>query len=179
MRTEMRGDRVTAAQPDLRRLDELAPEPAEAELLTCCASRRWARLICEGRPYDDLAALRAASYRVLTGLDWTDIAEALAAHPRIGDRVAGADREAAWSRGEQSGMDAAAEQTRRAMAEGNLAYEKRFDHVFLICATGRTAAEMLAELRVRLNNDVDTERVVVRAELSKIVDLRLAKLVAL
>lgn len=168
---------MTAAQTDLRRLNELAPEPAEAELLTCCASRRWVRLISEGRPYDDLAALRAASSRVLTGLDWTDITEALAAHPRIGDRAAGVDREAAWSRGEQSGMDAAAQETRRAMAEGNLAYEKRFDHVFLICATGRSAAEMLAELQARLKNDVDTERGVVRAELSKIVDLRLAKLV--
>jgi 2-oxo-4-hydroxy-4-carboxy-5-ureidoimidazoline decarboxylase len=168
---------VTAVQPDLRRLNELAPEPAEAELLTCCASGRWARLISEGRPYGDLSALWAASCRVLTGLDWTDIAEALAAHPRIGDRAAGADREAVWSRGEQSGMDTAAEETRRAMAEGNLAYEKRFDHVFLICATGRSAAEMLAELRARLENDVDTERGVVRAELSKIVDLRLTKLV--
>jgi 2-oxo-4-hydroxy-4-carboxy-5-ureidoimidazoline decarboxylase len=74
-------------------------------------------------------------------------------------------------------MDEAADETRRAMIDGNLAYEKRFGHVFLICATGRSAAEMLAELEGRLRNDVATERPVVRAELSKIVDLRLAKLV--
>ena len=151
--------------------------PAETELLACCASRRWARTVAAGR-HDDLAGLRAASARALAGLGWDDILEALAAHPRIGDRKDGPGHEARWSRGEQSGMDAAAEETRRAMVEGNLAYEKRFGHVFLICATGRNAAEMLAELRARLGHDVDTERRVVRAELSKIVDLRLARLVA-
>jgi 2-oxo-4-hydroxy-4-carboxy-5-ureidoimidazoline decarboxylase len=74
-------------------------------------------------------------------------------------------------------MDVAAEETRRAMVEGNLAYEQKFDHVFLICATGRSAAEMLDELQARLKNDQMTERSTVRAELSKIVNLRLAKLV--
>jgi 2-oxo-4-hydroxy-4-carboxy-5-ureidoimidazoline decarboxylase len=74
-------------------------------------------------------------------------------------------------------MDAAAAEIRRAMVEGNLAYEERFGHVFLICATGRSAAELLAELRARLDHDVETERRVVRTELSKIVDLRLVRLV--
>lgn len=165
------------AQPDLSRLNALPEEQAEAELLTCCASRRWARTLAQHRPFGDLAALKSASARTLAELGWADMLEALAAHPRIGDRVAGADREAGWSRGEQSGMDSAAEATRQAMIDGNLAYEKRFDHVFLICATGRGAAEMLAELQARLENDADTERSVVRAELSKIIELRLAKLV--
>jgi 2-oxo-4-hydroxy-4-carboxy-5-ureidoimidazoline decarboxylase len=60
--------------------------------------------------------------------------------------------------------------------EGNRAYEERFGHVFLICATGLSAAEMLAALRERLGNDVEAERAAVRAELAKIVDLRLARL---
>lgn len=165
------------AQPDLSRLNALPEEQAEAELLTCCASRRWARTVARQRPFGDLPALKSASARTLAELGWADVLEALAAHPRIGDRVAGADREAKWSRGEQSGMDSAADTTRQAMIDGNLAYEKRFDHVFLICATGRSAAELLAELQARLENDADTERSVVRAELSKIVELRLAKLV--
>jgi 2-oxo-4-hydroxy-4-carboxy-5-ureidoimidazoline decarboxylase len=167
-----------AAQPGLRRLNELPPERAEAELLACCASRRWARGVCAERPHDDLAALRAASARVLAALDWADVAEALAAHPRIGDRPDGAGRDARWSRREQSGMDGADEEVRRALAEGNLAYERRFGHVFLIRAAGRSAGDMLAELRARLRNDVDTERAVVRAELAAIVDLRLAALAA-
>lgn len=166
------------AEPGLRRLNELPRERAEAALLACCASRRWARGVCAGRPHDDLAALRAASARVLGALDWADVTEALAAHPRIGDRPHGDGRAARWSRGEQSGLDGAEEETRRALAEGNRAYERRFGHVFLIRAAGRTAGDMLAELRARLRNDADTERNVVRAELTGIVDLRLAALVA-
>lgn len=104
--------------------------------------------------------------------------EALAAHPRIGDRPDAAGRDARWSRTEQTGTAGAGEEVRRALAEGNLAYERRFGHVFLIRATGRSAREMLAELRVRLRNDAGTERAVVRAELAAIVDLRLVKLVA-
>lgn len=104
--------------------------------------------------------------------------EALAAHPRIGDRPDAAGRDARWSRTEQSGTAGAGEEVRRALAEGNVAYERRFGHVFLIRATGRSAGEMLAELRARLRNDAGTERAVVRAELAAIIDLRLVKLVA-
>jgi 2-oxo-4-hydroxy-4-carboxy-5-ureidoimidazoline decarboxylase len=148
----------------------------EDGLLACCASRRWAAEVAAGRPYAGLAELRAASAKALAGLDWPDVEEALAAHPRIGDRARGEGREAAWSRGEQSGMDAAAAELRAALAEGNRAYEERFGHVFLICATGLGAAEMLAALRERLGNDDEAERAAVRAELAKIVDLRLARL---
>lgn len=157
--------------------DRGGPVLQEADLLACCASRRWARTVVGAR-HGDLAALRAASARALAELDWDDVLEALAAHPRIGDRADGAGREARWSRGEQSGMDLAAEEIRRAMVAGNRAYQELFGHVFLICATGRTATEMLAELRARLEHDVETERRVVRAELAKIVDLRLLRLAA-
>jgi 2-oxo-4-hydroxy-4-carboxy-5-ureidoimidazoline decarboxylase len=150
----------------------------EGGLLACCASRRWAAEVAAGRPYADLAELRAASAAALAGLDWADVEEALSAHPRIGDRLRGEGREAAWSRGEQSGMDAAAEELRTALVEGNRAYEERFGHVFLVCATGLSAAGMLAALRDRLGNDPGTERAVVRTELAKIVDLRLGKLAA-
>lgn len=144
----------------------------EGDLRACCASRTWIAAM-RGR---DVAELRAASAAALDGLDWADVEEALAAHPRIGDRVRGDDRESAWSRGEQSGMDAAAAGLRDALIAGNRAYEERFGHVFLICATGLSAAELLAALRERLGNDPETERAVVRAELARIVDLRLAKL---
>lgn len=155
------------------RFNGLPHAEAEAELLTCCASRRWAAAVAAGRPYASADDLFAEAGRLARELDWPDVREALEAHPRIGDRPAGAGREAAWSRGEQSGVGDA---DREAFADGNAAYEDRFGHVFLICASGRGAGEMLAELRERLGNDPRTERSVVHGELVKITELRLRKL---
>ncbi|MCW2944441.1 MAG: decarboxylase [Actinoallomurus sp.] len=155
------------------RFNALSRAEAEAELLTCCASRRWAAAVAARRPYGSAADLFAAADAAIRALDWPDVEEALSAHPRIGDRPAGDDRESTWSRGEQSGVGDA---DRAALAEGNAAYEERFGHVFLICASGRGAGEMLAELRARLANDPGSERAVVHGELIKITDLRLRKL---
>ncbi len=159
----------------LDRLNLAEPAAAEQELLACCAARRWADELLARRPYHDVAGLRRVSHAVLAELGWADVAEALAAHPRIGERAAGAGREAAWSRAEQAGAAGASEQLAQDLVAGNLAYEERFGHVFLICATGLTGAAMLAALRERLGNDPDTERAVVRGELADIVDLRLGK----
>ncbi|MEU9840855.1 2-oxo-4-hydroxy-4-carboxy-5-ureidoimidazoline decarboxylase [Actinomadura sp. NPDC048032] len=150
-------------------------EPSTEELAACCASRRWIAAV-GGRAYPDLAALRAASRRALDGLDWADVEEALAAHPRIGDRVGGGTLEARWSRGEQAAARAAETDVQNALVAGNRAYEERFGHVFLIRASGRSALEMLAALRERLGNDPAAERDAVRRELAEIVDLRLARL---
>ncbi|NUR97122.1 MAG: OHCU decarboxylase, partial [Kribbellaceae bacterium] len=102
---------------------------------------------------------------------------ALQAHPRIGDRPRGAGTEASWSRSEQSGVgdDAA---VRQELAEGNRQYEDRFGRVFLICATGLSAEQMLGSLRTRLTNDDATEAAVVHEELRKIALLRLSKVVS-
>jgi 2-oxo-4-hydroxy-4-carboxy-5-ureidoimidazoline decarboxylase len=159
----------------LDRLNVSEPADAERELYACCASRRWADELLARRPYHDLAGLRRVSHAVLAELGWDDVAEALAAHPRIGERAAGTSREAAWSRDEQSGAAATSERTAEDLVAGNLAYEERFGHVFLICATGLTGEAMLTALRERLGNDPATERDVVRTELAKIVDLRLGK----
>jgi 2-oxo-4-hydroxy-4-carboxy-5-ureidoimidazoline decarboxylase len=100
------------------------------------------------------------------------VTQALAAHPRIGDRVEGASAEAQASRREQSSMDDADADVRAALLEGNRAYQERFDHVFLIRAAGRSPEEMLAELRRRLGNDVDTERAETTEQLAQITRLR-------
>ncbi len=150
------------------------PEAAEREILACCASRRFAKAIADGRPYAEPDALSAAVGAVFAALSWDDIVEGMNAHPRIGDRPASAG----WSAAEQSGAAAASEEVRQGLAEGNLAYEKRFGHVFLICASGLSGQEMLDQLRTRLANDPDAERTVVRRELLKITQLRLAKLLA-
>ena len=157
------------------RFNALSRAQAEAELLTCCASRRWAAAVVAGRPYGSAEDLFTAAGAAVRELEWDDVEEALNAHPRIGDRPPGADRESAWSRGEQSGVGDA---DRAAFADGNAAYERRFGHVFLICASGRGAGEMLADLRERLTNDPETERSVVHGELVRITELRLRKLLA-
>lgn len=151
------------------RFDGLSRADAEAELLACCASPRWAAAVVDGRPYGSVERLVAAAGRAVRDLDWPDVEEALHAHPRIGERTA-----SALSREEQSGVG---DRDRAAFAAANAEYEERFGHVFLICAGGRGADEMLAELRERLGNDPVKEREVVHGELVKITELRLRKLV--
>ena len=158
----------------LRRLNGLPREQAVAELLAVCHSRRWAERVAAGRPYADLAALQQAADQVWTGLGPADWLEALEAHPRIGER-GGAS--AGWSEREQAGVGAAGDDVRRAIARGNAAYEQRFGHVFLISAEGRSAEEILADLRARLGNDPDTELRVAAEEHRRITRLRLARLV--
>lgn len=147
-----------------------APEQeAQAEMLACCASRRFAAAMAAGRPYPSLAAAEAAVGTVFESLTWPDVLEAMGAHPRIGARVSG------QSAAEQSGV---ADDSRAALRAGNAAYEERFGHVFLICATGLSGEQMLAALRQRLANDETSERLVATAELRKITVLRVRKALA-
>jgi 2-oxo-4-hydroxy-4-carboxy-5-ureidoimidazoline decarboxylase len=171
---------VFVAPASMADFDAMPVTDAAAELLPCCASRRWINELVNRRPYGSLDALTAASDAVLAGLSWADVEEALAAHPRIGERSIGERtleqrREEAWSRQEQSGVRPADGEIEVALREGNVAYEEHFGHVFLINATGLSGGQMLAALRARLGNPPDTERAVVRTELIKIVRLRLAK----
>jgi 2-oxo-4-hydroxy-4-carboxy-5-ureidoimidazoline decarboxylase len=147
-----------------------APAPeAAAVMLACCASHRFAAAVAAGRPYPSQAAALAAVETVFDSLTWPDVLEAMDAHPRIGARVSGS------SAAEQSGVT---DDSRAALLAGNAAYEERFGHVFLICATGLSGAQMLAALRRRLANDEDSERVVATAELRKITLLRAGKALA-
>jgi len=149
-------------------------EAAERDVLACCASTAFAKAIAGGRPYRDLAALLAAVDATFDVLSWDDIVEAMSEHPRIGDRAVRTGMSAA----EQSGAAAASDAVRQGLAEGNLAYEERFGHVFLICASGLSGQEMLTSLQARLGNDEEAERAVVRAELLKITRLRTTKLLS-
>ena len=162
-------------QPALSRFNDLVRERAEAELMACCAVPEWAARGALGRPYPSVGSLTARGLEALAELSWDEIALALAAHPRIGQRAAGSSREAVWSRREQG--NAADAPQAAALREANVAYEERFGHVFLIFASGRTPEEMLAAARARLEHDEQTERQVVREELAKIVRLRLERLV--
>ncbi|MEJ7811472.1 MAG: 2-oxo-4-hydroxy-4-carboxy-5-ureidoimidazoline decarboxylase [Gemmatimonadaceae bacterium] len=163
----------------IARLDALPRAEAEAALLACCGSSRWARQVEDRRPFASADALRAAADEVWWSLGPGDWLEAFRAHPRIGEREAAAPRGAgsrAWSDGEQAGMRDAAAEVRAALAEGNREYEARFGHIFIVCATGRSAGEMLALLTRRLGNEPAEELRAAAEEQRKITRLRLDKL---
>jgi 2-oxo-4-hydroxy-4-carboxy-5-ureidoimidazoline decarboxylase len=154
------------------------PEHAAEALRACNAAPRFAAELVAGRPYPDADALVARAEQVARSLRWDEVTVALAAHPRIGDRVEGASSEAQASRREQGSMSGADPATRAALLDGNRAYEERFDHVFLIRAAGRSPEEMLAELRRRLGNDDETERRETTEQLAQISALRVKGLVS-
>lgn len=166
-----------AARLTLAELNAAARPEAEQAFRRCCGSSLWARRMAEGRPYADILQLLKAAQANWNGLGREDWLEAFRAHPRIGDRDAlRAKLSASWAAGEQSGARGASEETLEALASGNAGYEARFGHVFLICATGRSAEEMLGELRGRLKNPPEKELRIAAAEQAKITELRLGKL---
>lgn len=146
---------------------------ARAALTRCCTSRRWVEAMLAARPFGGDAALFEAAERAWWALGKDDWLEAFGGHPRIGER--GID---ALVRHEQAGMNRAGDKTRAALAQGNREYEARFGHVFLICATGKSATDMLGALRARLGNDPATELRIAAGEQAKITRLRLEKLAA-
>jgi len=147
---------LSAVPGALARLDAAPAGEAEARLLDCCGARSWARAMAARRPFATAEALRAAAEEELDRLTGADWEEALAAHPRIG-AAADSGRQGTegerWSAVEQAGIGAAAEATRRALAEGNRRYEARFGRGYVVRAAGRSAEELLAILERRLAND--------------------------
>jgi 2-oxo-4-hydroxy-4-carboxy-5-ureidoimidazoline decarboxylase len=162
------------------RLDDFNDEPADRAvqgLRACNAAPRFAAELVAGRPYPDAETLVVRAEEVVRSLPWDEVSIALAAHPRIGDRVEGSSAEAEASRQEQSSMTDADQRTRADLVAGNRAYEDRFGHVFLIRASGREPAEMLAEVRRRMDNDEETERAEVTEQLAQITALRVRSLI--
>lgn len=163
----------------LERLNHLSGAEATAELLKCCGSRRWAREVAARRPFRDEGDLFETADSVWRSLDEADWLEAFRAHPKIGERKAaratGADAER-WAEDEQRGASLAARDTLDELAQANLDYEHRFGFIYIVCATGKSADEMLSILRERLGNDAETELRVAAEEQRKITRLRLGKL---
>lgn len=157
-------------------------EPAARQLLTtCCGSARWVDDLLAARPFlheDDLISKATKCWNSTTEKDWL---EAFRHHPKIGDLENLKKKFAATQHlagAEQSAVNTASEATLRSLAEGNEAYEKRFGFIFIVCATGKSAEEMLALLEQRIHNDRDAELRIAAAEQHKITLLRLKKLLA-
>lgn len=155
----------------IERLNELTPDAATAEFLACCGSKDWARRMASARPFGDPERLLEVADRAWWSLSEADWREAFAAHPRIGDRTASgrAGEEQSESRG-------APAETLAALARANRDYEERFGYIFIVCATGKTAEQMLVLCRSRLQNDAQRELRVAAEEQRQITRLRLAKL---
>ncbi|GAA2808766.1 2-oxo-4-hydroxy-4-carboxy-5-ureidoimidazoline decarboxylase [Saccharopolyspora taberi] len=159
-----------------RRLNALPRPELLDQLLACLDVRRWADEVADGRPFATTTEVYDLADAAARNLTREEIDSALAAHPRIGERAEGEDTSSSWSRSEQAGVSEDAE-LREALREGNAEYERRFGHVYLVCATGRSGAELLEILRSRLGNDPETELRIVADELRKIARLRLAKVI--
>ncbi|MDT0347930.1 2-oxo-4-hydroxy-4-carboxy-5-ureidoimidazoline decarboxylase [Pseudonocardia charpentierae] len=162
------------------RLDVLhLPDAQAAEQLRACnASPVWIEQVLAHRPYADLDSVLDTAEHAARDLDWSEVRRALDAHPRIGERAEGGSTEAQWSRREQSTVAGTDARTQELLRTRNAEYERRFGHVFLIRAAGRSAEEMLTELDRRLGNDEGRERAEVTEQLAQITRLRLQTLLA-
>ncbi|ATB29028.1 2-oxo-4-hydroxy-4-carboxy-5-ureidoimidazoline decarboxylase [Melittangium boletus] len=162
-------------------LNGLSAEEAQAEFMRCCGVRTWAAALARARPFASEAALfeQADALWARTGPEeWR---EAMTHHPRIGDVSRLREKykaTGAWSEQEQRGMEGAGGDVIQALADGNRDYEARFGFIFLVCATGKSAAQMLGLLRERISNPPDQELRVAAGEQAKITHIRLEKLLA-
>ena len=154
------------------RIDELSEGEAREALTACLDVPRFVDDVLAGRPYADWSALESTASASAGSLTDAELEDALARHPRIGER-AGAGHDAAHSEREQAGVDRSDAEVLQRLADGNRAYEERFDRVFLIRAAGRDSREILAELERRLGNDDATERAETVDQLRQIALLRL------
>jgi 2-oxo-4-hydroxy-4-carboxy-5-ureidoimidazoline decarboxylase len=165
----------------LARWNGLGATEATEEILPCCGSRSWAKTMTSRRPILGEAALLAASDEACNSLSELDWEEAFRSHPRIGESASpapAAARSATWSSDEQQRVGSAGDDVKTALAEGNLEYERRFHRIFIVCATGKSAPEILEILRRRLRNAESTELLEAAGEQRKIAQLRLKKWLA-
>jgi len=163
----------TSLPPGLARFNDLDEPEAFAALHETCACTAWVRRLLTARPYATPTDLYAASDAAMAELTTTDLEEAMAGHPPIGRPEPGNPA----STREQRGMADASADLKAEMLELNLAYQEKFGHVFLICATGRTGEQMRDAVRERIGNAPQQEREIVRTELGRINRIRLARLV--
>ena len=165
----------------LRHLASLSDAALHDAFLACCGSTRWAAAMTAARPCGSAGELHAAAAKAFQGLVRDDWLEAFRAHPRIGGKHAEAktpDAAKAWSSAEQAKVAETSQATLDALADANRAYEAKFGHIYIVCATGKSADEMLAIANARLGNDAATELARAAGEQEQITRLRLEKLVA-
>ena len=156
----------------------LPPDEALTKILPCCGSKAWAHSMVARRPLANEDMLLRASSEIWRSLNPSDWMEAFQSHPRIGETRASqppSAQSAAWSAQEQRDVTDAEAETKAALADANREYEQRFNRIFIVCATGKSAAEILAILQQRLDNDAETELQQAAEQQRQITELRLKK----
>lgn len=163
--------------PTLAAWNAAAEAAALEAMLACCGSKRWAAAMVALRPIGSVLQLSEAADRVWSTMQETDWLEAFACHPRIGERrpAHASAKSAAWSRQEQSASEAADQQVLAELAQGNALYEQRFGFTYIVCATGKSAQEMLAILRRRLASNREAELREAAEQQRQIMQIRLGK----
>jgi 2-oxo-4-hydroxy-4-carboxy-5-ureidoimidazoline decarboxylase len=164
----------------LAQWNTLSPAEAAEEIVGCCGSTAWAQGMAARRPIFDETALLTACDQVWRSLPESDWIEAFRSHPRIGESQSASSgaRSAAWSEEEQRRLGATSEDTKLALEEGNRVYEQRFKRIFIVCATGKSAPEILEILRRRLGNNETAELHEAAEQQRLIAHLRLKKWVS-
>ncbi|MBB6170880.1 2-oxo-4-hydroxy-4-carboxy-5-ureidoimidazoline decarboxylase [Nocardiopsis mwathae] len=165
------------SDPGLARVNALPPAEFHTEFARCLDVDRWVRALAAERPFASREALLAAADTHARGMTDDEVRTAIARHPRIGERAQGTDTESRWSRGEQSAVTAAGADAEAAFRAANAAYEARFGHIYLVCASGRSSQELLDDLKRRMDNDPAAETRVVADEFRKIALVRVGKVV--
>lgn len=161
---------------ELAAFNQLSADEAQAAIRHCVAIPPWQQSLVAARPYATTEALLATADTLARQWQQPELEAALSAHPRIGERAKGTDKEATLSRGEQSAMQQADRALQQAMQKGNEEYEARFGRVFLIRAKGRSGEQMLAELQRRLQNSEQAEQQEALDQLREITLLRLKEM---
>jgi 2-oxo-4-hydroxy-4-carboxy-5-ureidoimidazoline decarboxylase len=173
---------MTAIAPEkLTWFNQLDTATCREELTRCCGATRWVEGMLARRPFTSVEDLFAAADQVWIWLYEDDWLEAFTHHPKIGDLESLRKKfatTAGWASGEQSGVQSASEGTLQGLADGNRRYEEKFGYIFIVCATGKTADEMLAILTKRLDNEPAVELQLAAVEQQKITRLRLEKLLS-
>ena len=165
----------------LARWNTVPTEDAVREILPCCGSKAWAGDMAARRPFSDVTTLLAASDETWSNLTEEDWMEAFRSHPRIGESRAAQPapaQAATWSAQEQRNVTGISDAVKVALAEANREYEQRFRHIFIVCATGKSALEILEILRSRLRNDDATELREAAEQQRQITRIRLTKWLA-
>lgn len=161
--------------PVLARWNAADPSDAAAQILPCCGSRAWSEEMTRLRPLTDEISLLAASDRAWRSLDPADWLQAFRSHPRIGESPDENQAGSHWSLQEQRSIAVAEDRLKTALTEANRVYEQKFGHIFIVCATGKSASEILEILSRRMHNDAQTELWEAAEQQRQITQLRLRK----
>ena len=164
---------------NINKLNDLDNNSLKTEFLKCCGSDNWAKKLSELKPFNSEKDLFEKSDEIWNKLEKSDFIEAFSQHPKIGDIDSLAKKFAntkEWAEGEQSGVNSASNQIIMELAESNKLYEEKFGYIFIVCATGKSAKEMLDILKSRIDNDQNQELKIAAEEQNKITKLRLEKL---